>query len=580
MLAHFTSRIGHYKRPMIISMLLMLMSVALEVLIPYLMSYIIDYGIAAGNMSEVLRMGGFLLLASLSSLAFGLTSSVFLARFSAGFAKNVRGDLFKKISSFPFENIDRFSSGSLLTRLTTDIAGLQSASSLLVRVLSRSPWLMLFSVIMAFTINSQLALVFLVVLPFLAALIVLIIRKAFPLFRKALKTLDKINNVMGENLKAMRVVKSFVREDFEITKFKKVSAEIEQNYSHAESIIAFFQPSMVLSIYICTLLILWFGAHLIVGDSMSVGQLMSFIIYINQILFALIMISMLFITLAMTRASAERIAEVFDEQVVLTNPKNPIKDVPNGSVTFEDMFFAYSGDKHVLESINLHIASGETIGILGGTGSSKTSLVQLIPRLYDATGGTVKVGGIDVKKLDMYNLRDQVSVVLQKNSLFAGTIADNLRWGNKNATHEQIENACRIAQIHEHIAGLPEGYDTLVEQGGSNFSGGQRQRLCIARALLKNPQVIIFDDSTSAVDTTTEANIMAGIKTAMPHTTKIIISQRISSVKELDRIVLMDNRQIVAVGNHAELLATSPIYQEIEASQSKIDDTETEKGGN
>ena len=569
MLAHFTRRIGHYRTPMLVSMVLMLMSVALEVLIPYLMSYIIDHGIALGNLSEVFRIGGLLLLASLSSLAFGLASSVYLARFSAGFVGNIRSELFAKISSFPFENIDKFSSGSLITRLTTDISGLQAASSLLVRVLSRSPWLMLLSVLMAFNMNAQLAQVFLVVLPFLAVLIVLIIRKAFPLFRKALQTLDKINTVMMENLKAIRVVKSFVREDFEIKKFHHVSTEIEQNYRHAEGIIAFFQPSMMLSIYVCTLLILWFGANLIVADQMSVGQLMSFIIYINQILFALIMISMLFITLAMTRASAERIVEVFDEQVVLTNPEHPIATIPDGSITFKDLSFAYAGDKHVLENINLHISSGETIGILGGTGSSKTSLVQLIPRLYDATQGTVSVGGIDVKQLDMANLRDQVSMVLQKNSLFAGSIAENLRWGNKAATQEQLETACRIAQIHDHIASLPEGYDTHVEQGGSNFSGGQRQRLCIARALLKNPQIIIFDDSTSAVDTTTEANIMAGIKASLPHTTKIIISQRIASVRELDRIVLMDNHQILAVGSHAELLANNPIYQEIEASQAK-----------
>ena len=572
MVKHLISRVGQYKKDMVIAMILMLLSVALEVIIPYLMSYIIDDGIALNNMSEVLRLGLILLVASLASMAFGLLSSVFLANFSAGFAKNIRKDLFHTITHFPFQSIDKFSGGSLITRLTTDISGLQATFALLVRVCSRSPWMMIFSLIMAFTIHSRLALVLVVVLPFLALLIVLIIRTAFPLFRQALKTLDKVNNVMVENLKGIRVVKSFVREDFETHKFKKVSKEIEDNYSAAEKIVAFFQPSMTLSVYICTLLIAWFGAHLIVVDDLTIGQLMSFIIYINQILFALIMISMLFVTLAMTRASAERVAEIFDEDIAIKNPEHPIIDIPDGSITFEDMFFAYNENKFVLEQINLHIQSGETIGILGGTGSSKTSLVQLIPRLYDVSRGSVKVGGIDVKQLDMHQLRDHVSMVLQKNTLFTGTVLDNLRWGNMNATQAEIEDACQIAQIHDFVKDMPDGYQTLIEQGGANLSGGQRQRLCIARAILKKPKVIIFDDSTSAVDTTTEAKILAGLKQTMPASTKLIISQRISSVKELDRIILMDDRQIVAIGNHQDLLATNPIYQEIEASQSKKED--------
>ena len=574
MIKQLTSRVGKYKKDMIISMIFMLLSVALEVIIPYLMSYIIDYGIAVSDMNQVLRIGLILLVASLSSLAFGLLSSVFLANFSAGFAKNVRQDLFHSISSFPFQSIDKFSGASLITRLTTDISGLQSTFALLVRVCSRSPWILIFSLIMAFNINSQLAMVFVFVLPLLAFLIVLIIRRAFPLFRKALKTLDKINNVMVENLKGIRVVKSFVREDFEIKKFSDVSKEIEESYSAAEKIIAFFQPTMVLAIYIATILIAWFGANLIVVEEMTIGQLMSFIIYINQILFALIMISMLFITLAMTRASAERIVEVFEEEITIKNPEHPIKDVPNGSIVFENMFFAYSDSKFVLENINLNIKSGETIGILGGTGSSKTSLVQLIPRLYDVNQGSIKVGGIDVRKLDMHKLRDNVSMVLQKNTLFTGSVLDNLKWGNMKAKQEEIEEACKIAQAHDFVIAMSDGYNTMIEQGGANLSGGQRQRLCIARAILKKPKVIIFDDSTSAVDTTTEAKILSGLKQTMPETTKIIISQRISSVQDLDRIILMDDRKIIAIGNHEELLKTSEIYREIEQSQSKRDEQE------
>ena len=588
MLKKLTSRIGSYKKDVIISMILMLLSVGMEVIIPYLMSYIIDYGISASNMNQVLRIGLFLLIASLASLAFGLLSSVYLANFSAGFAANIRGELFRSVSSFPFQSIDKFSGASLITRMTTDISGLQATAALFVRVCSRSPWLLIFSVIMAFSINSRLALVFVFVLPILAILITIIIKTAFPLFRKALKTLDKINNVMVENLKGIRVVKSFVREDFEIKKFAAVSKEIDENYTAAERIVAFFQPTMTLAIYICTILIAWFGANMIVVGYMSIGQLMSFIIYINQILFALIMISMLFIMMAMSRASAERILEVLEEKVAIKNPDHPIKDVPNGSIDFENLFFSYvekdekdktSNDKYVLENINLHIKSGETIGILGGTGSSKTSLVQLIPRLYDATKGSVKVGGIDVKKLDMHNLRDTVSMVLQKNTLFTGSVLDNLRWGNMNATQAQLEEACKIAQAHDFVMSMSDGYNTMIEQGGANLSGGQRQRLCIARAILKNPRVIIFDDSTSAVDTTTEAKILAGLKQTMPDTTKIIISQRISSVKDLDRIVLMDDCKIIAVGNHDQLLETSHIYREIEESQLKKD-SKNEKEGN
>ena len=571
MITQLTRRIREYKKYVFISMITMVFAVVLEVMIPFLMSIIIDTGIAPGDMDAVLRIGGLLILTSLGSLGFGLISARFLAVSSAGFAKNIRKDLYYHISHFSFQNLDKFNAASLITRLTTDSSSLQGAFSLMVRVCSRSPLSMLFSLFMAFTINAELAVVFIFVLPFLGILIYVIIHKAFPLFRIALKTYDDLNSAVGENLKGIRVVKSFVREDFESTKFKKVSTNMFDTFTRAEKIVAFFNPATQLAIYACTVLIAWFGAHLIVDGSMTIGQLMSFIIYINQILFALIMLSMLFINLAMNRAAAERILEVLDEKITLENPINPLPMPQSGDISFENVNFGYSSGKFVLENINFSIKSGETIGILGGTGSSKTSLVQLIPRLYDISDGSVKVGGVDVRQLNLGSLRDHVGMVLQKNTLFTGTVEDNLRWGNLSATQADLEEVCKIACAHDFITDLPEGYKSTIEQGGANLSGGQRQRLCIARALLKRPKIIVFDDSTSAVDTTTEAAILSGITKFMPESTKIIISQRISTVAKLDTIILMDNKKIVATGTHDHLLSTNKIYQEINASQSKED---------
>ena len=571
MIAQFTMRVREYKKDVIISIILMVLAVILEVIIPYLMAVIIDSGIMAGSMSAILITGGFLIIAALVSLVFGLFSAKYRAVATAGFAKNTRKDLYYHVSNFSFQNIERFSTPSLITRLTTDINSVQAAFGLFVQVCSRSPLIMVFSLFMAFTINARLALVFVFVLPFLGILLYIVISVAFPLFRIALKTYDNLNRVVSENLKGIRVVKSFVREDYEVEKFKKVSTKMYTTFSAAEKIVAFFNPSMQLAIYICMILIAWFGAHMIVAEDMTIGQLMSFIIYINQILFALIMISMLFITLAMSRASAERIQEVFNEEISLVNPENPITKINDATIEFENVYFSYSSKKYVLENINLKIESGQTVGILGGTGSSKTSLVQLIPRLYDVTQGNIKLGGIDVRQLDLATIRDFVTIVLQKNTLFSGTIVENLRWGNLNATQKEIEDVCKMAQAHDFIVSMPNGYETFIEQGGANLSGGQKQRLSIARALLKKPKIIIFDDSTSAVDTTTEEKILEAIKTTLPESTKIIISQRIASVKDLNTIILLDNNKILASGNHSYLIKNSEIYREIYSSQSKED---------
>ena len=573
MIKQFTARIREYKKEMVISIVFMVLAVILEVFIPFLMSLIIDHGIEPGNMNMILTIGGVLVICALLSLGFGLGAAKGSATSAAGFAKNLREDLYHHITDFSFKNLDKFQTASLITRLTTDVASMQNAFQTVVRICSRSPLMLIFSLIMAFFIHPRLALVFLFVLPILGILIVLIIKGAFPLFRKALKTYDKLNNVVSENLKGIRVVKSYVREDFETEKFKKVSHSMYRHYSNAERIIAFFHPSMQLAIYICTLAIAWFGAHLIVVDDLTIGQLMSFIIYINQILFALIMLSMLFIQLAMSRASAERILEVLNEKIDLVNPVNGATTIPDGSIAFENLSFGYVNgtDKLVLRNINLHIEEGQTIGILGGTGSSKTSLVQLIPRLYDASWGAVKVGGIDVREIDLHTLRDEVSMVLQKNTLFSGTIRDNLKWADPNATLEDMENACRIACADEFIKALPDGYDTRLEQDGGNLSGGQRQRLCIARALLKKPKIIIFDDTTSALDGTTEAKVLQGLQNQLFGTTKIIISQRISSVMHAHQIILMDEREIEDMGTHHELLRDNAIYQEIYQSQAKED---------
>ncbi|MCL1924903.1 MAG: ABC transporter ATP-binding protein/permease [Defluviitaleaceae bacterium] len=604
MLKNFLPRIREYKKDLILSALFSVIGVVFEAIIPFVVSLLVEYGIEAYSMPNILRIGSILVLISLTSLIFGFINARTLASASAGFAKNIRKDMYYHINNFSFKNLDNLTTAGLVTRLTTDVASVQNVFQMAVRIVFRSPFLLIFSLIMAFSINATLALVFLLVLPVLGVLMFFIIKKAFPLFKIALKKYDELNQVVSENLKGIRVVKSFVREDFEVKKFKVVSGDIQSSFSRAEKIVVFFQPSMQFAINVCILLIAWFGAQFVVLESMTIGQLMAFILYINQILFSLIMLSMLFIQLAMARANAERIVEVFEEKIDLLNspnarkninlissqvtsedennsvPFNKVSNIENNkpsleqsqvAVAFENVYFGYSKGKYALKNINLTINQGEFVGILGGTGSSKTSLISLIPRLYDVDQGSVKAFGIDVRELDMGYLRDQVSVVLQKNTLFSGTVKENMLWGNKNATAEEIEHACKIAQAHSFVSKMKDGYDTVLEQGGANLSGGQRQRLCIARALLKNPKIIIFDDSTSAVDTATEAEILKGLKENLKGTTVIIISQRISSVQKSDKIVLMDNKEIVGQGSHEYLLNTNEIYKEIYKSQSKED---------
>ena len=573
MFGKFASRLREYKKDVYISIIFMVLAVTLEVFIPFVMSFMIDYGISEGNMHMILTIGGILVLCALASLGVGIVAARKSAVASAGFAHNIREDLFGKITDFSFKNLDKFPTSSLITRLTTDVASMQNVFQFLVRITSRSPLMLIFSLIMTFVINARLALIFVCVLPVLGILVYITISNAFPVFRKALATYDSLNSVVSENLKGIRVVKSYVREDFETQKFQKVSSNMFDLFSRAEKILAFFQPSIQFAIYICMIAIAWFGAHFIVADSMTIGQLTSFIIYINQILFGLIMLSILFIQLAMSRASAERIIEVLDEPVDLLNPENGDTAIINGDIDFEHVSFGYSmgDDKLVLKDVNLSIKTGQTIGILGGTGSSKSSLVQLIPRLYDVTHGRVKVSGKDVRELDLVTLRDEVSMVLQKNILFSGTIIDNLKWADPDASMEEMIEYCKIACAHDFIDLLPDKYETKLEQGATNLSGGQRQRLCIARALLKKPKIIIFDDTTSALDGTTEAKVLHGLQTKLAGTTKIIISQRISSVLNADNILLMDDRHIVAEGNHETLLASNAIYQEIYESQIKED---------
>ncbi|MCL2611158.1 MAG: ABC transporter ATP-binding protein/permease [Defluviitaleaceae bacterium] len=571
MIKHFLHRIREYKKDVILAAIFSIIGVIFEALIPFVVSLLVEYGIEAYDMQNILRIGGLLFLISLTSLIFGFINAKALANASAGFAKNIREDMYYHTNNFSFKNLDNLTTAGLVTRITTDVASVQNAFQMSVRVIFRSPFLLLFSLIMAFSINVRLTLVFAVILPILGVLMFAIIRKAFPLFRAALKKYDDLNQTVAENLKGIRVAKSFVREDFEVEKFEKISEDIQNSFSKAEKIVAFFNPTMQLAINACILLIAWFGAQFVVLETMTIGQLMAFILYINQILFSLIMLSMLFVNLAMVRANTERIIEVFEEKVDLFNDENAKKGEITGDISFENVVFGYTKGKNALKDINLNIKEGEFIGILGGTGSSKTSLVQLIPRLYDVIEGSVKVGGIDVRQLDMGHLRDQVSVVLQKNTLFLGTVKENMRWGNKDATDEEIEQACKIAQAHGFVSSMKESYDTILEQGGANLSGGQRQRLCIARALLKKPKIIIFDDSTSAVDTSTEAKILEGLKENLKETTVIIISQRISSVQHADKIVVMDNKRIVGEGSHTELLQSNEIYKEIYASQKKED---------
>ena len=566
-----------YKKDSILTPIFVMLEVIMEVLIPFLMADLIDKGIDGGNISLIIKLGVALLIGAFISLFFGALAGKTAATASAGFAKNLRKGMFYNIQDFSFSNVDKFSNSSLITRLTTDVTNVQMSYQMIIRNAARSPLMLIFALTAAFGISSKLSLIFLTMIPVLGIGLYLIIKNAFPIFERVFKSYDNLNRIVQENLSGIRVVKSFIREEHEIDKFSKTSEEISKDFIKAEKLLAFNMPLMQFSVYSCMLLLSWFGARAVVASGnnpalgLSTGQLMSLITYTMQILMSLMMLSMVLVMITISKASARRIVEVLDEQTDIKNPSSPVYEVENGDIEFENVNFKYSdsADKLCLENINIKIKSGETIGIIGGTGSSKTTLVQLIPRLYDVSSGAVKVAGIDVRNYDIESLRKSVSMVLQKNVLFSGTIKENLKWGNPDATDEEIKLACSIAQADGFIESFPDKYETYIEQGGTNVSGGQKQRLCIARALLSNPKVLILDDSTSAVDTKTDSHIRKELLSSMPNTTKIIIGQRISSISEADKILVMDDGKIVDYGTHEELIKNSSIYREVYESQSK-----------
>ncbi|MDU5333802.1 ABC transporter ATP-binding protein [Enterococcus sp.] len=572
MLKKLLANVGEYKKQSLQTPIFTMGEVLMDVIMPLIMAGLIDNGIEKSDTSTILRYGGLLFLCALFALAMGTLGGRTAAIASAGFAKNLRHNLFERIQSFSFSNIDRFSSSSLITRLTTDTTNVQNAYQMVIRILVRSLLILIFSLVMTFHINRDLSMIYLVIVPIMIVGLGLIIRFAHPLFEKVFRTYDRLNNVVHENLQGIRVVKSYVREEHEEEKFSRVSKKVFDNFTKAQRIVAFNMPLLQVAVYTCMLLLSWLGAELIVNTgSLSTGELVSMFNYTMQILMSLMMLSMTFVQLMIARTSAERITEVLNEESDLKNGENPLTEVPDGSVEFNNVCFSYKDDmdKLVLENIDLKIDSGEVIGIVGGTGSSKSSLVQLIPRLYDVTHGEVKVGGHDVRSYDLETLRDQVGMVLQNNVLFSGTITDNLRWGDANATEEEVIHAATIAQADSFIQEFPNKYDTMISEGGNNVSGGQKQRLTIARALLKKPKILILDDSTSAVDTKTDRAIREGLAKEIPGTTTFIISQRISSIEDADRIIVLDDGKINGIGTHDELLASNVIYQEVFESQQK-----------
>ena len=575
MIKELAKYIKQYKKDSILTPIFVIGEVVMEVVIPFLMAKIIDVGIQNSDLNYIFKIGIVLVVSAFLSLTFGMLSGRYAAKASAGFAKNLRQGMFYNIQNYSFTNIDKFSTSSLVTRLTTDVTNVQQAFQMIIRILVRAPIMLIFALFMVFSINTTLAWIFVFTMPVLAVVLFFIAITAHPYFEKVFKKYDTLNRVVGENLNAIRVVKAYNREEHEEEKFGKVNNEVYNLFKKAEKIVAFNGPAMQLAIYTCILLLSWIGSKLIVGGTMQTGELSSIITYAWQILSSLMMISFVFVMIIIAQSSAERIIEVLNEESTIKNKENPVKEVKDGSISFKDVSFQYDDaraeDELPLEDINIDIKSGEIIGIIGGTGSSKSTIVNLIPRLYDVIRGSIKVGGVYVN-YDIETLRNEVAVVLQKNVLFSGTIKENLKWGNKNATDEEIVRACKLAQADGFIQEFPDKYDTVLDQGGTNVSGGQKQRICIARALLKKPKILILDDSTSAVDTKTDALIRKAFREEIPNTTKIIIAQRISSIEDADRIIVLEDGKINGIGTSEELLKTNAIYQEVYESQKKGED--------
>lgn len=575
MIKTLLSYVKEYKKASFLSIFFIAAETLIEIGIPFIMAMIIDRGLIGNNTNIILRLCAITVIMAIMSLFCGVMSGKYSAYASSGFAKNLRSSLYKKIQSFSFKNIDNFSTAGLITRFTTDVANIQNAYQMLIRLFIRAPFMLIFATLMTVLISGKLSLIYIFIIAIMSIIILFMVLSVHPIFTKALRRYDKINLALQENISAIRVVKSYVREFYEINKFNEKTKNLLDMFLKGEKIIAFFAPVLQFAIFTCYLLLSWFGGKMVINGNLSTGELMSLYTYTTNILMSVMMLAMVLVTLVLSLASGERIVSVLNEEPSIKNPNNPIKYIEDGSIEFKNVNFSYTDNEKILNlrNINIKIKSGETIGIIGGIGSSKSAFVQLIPRLYDVISGNVLVSGENVKNYDLQFLRDNVAMVLQKNVLFSGTIKENLRWGNKNATDEEIETACKLAQADEFIQKMPNKYDSIIERGGTNLSGGQRQRMCIARALLKNPKILILDDSTSAVDTKTDSQLRKSFKTYIPDVTKIIIAQRISSIEDADRIIVLDDGEISGVGTHDELIKNNLIYKEIYESQKKGDDS-------